>query len=684
MNFVQLLNSNESVLPNAPAIVLPSGTVSYQQFYQKVHAIAKDLPVSDSAKKIVVTTSYDVNCYAAIIAIWLTGNTYIPAGTNQISQTIEKLKPDLLLSNELSSERIKSLNIKNCKYEAKVDFKYRENSIAYILSTSGTTGNPKYIPVSYDNLSCFVDSFLALDPSLNSKDSFLQMSALKFDMSIISTLIPLCLGASIHTIDMEGVRSQEAMQCLLDRSTTICIAPPSAFKLLEPYLNEVQLPHLRHTFFGAEALELSLVSKWLTAAPNSTCTNLYGPSEGGIFATAYTCDGSETDAFIPIGKDCKNSNSMVVDNELWISGKQVFDGYLDSSLTDLAFEERKGQSWYRTGDMVSLTNEGNYVFEGRKDRQLKILGKRIELNGIEAVLNSKLNAKFRATEIQTEYGLSHYGLFTDRKVETQEINKILSSSELPLPKWIRVSEDFVFVNKPCKQENIANLYSLFRESIGYVEFDSFSAVQNEANWPNYIFDIQDLNESLDKIVHQIEKGAIPNSILITDEQLELNEAQIVRLALVPVVVWPLLSCSPQELLPNSFNDKISVSQIGKDELSSWLQLVESNFANQDAELFNALMDRSCELFIASIGTEKAGAAMTYTNQETTGIYHVSVLKNFQKQGVGSALIKACNDAAKTKGSSLTIMQSSNQGLSTWKNIGLKQEGNLYLLKLPIK
>jgi D-alanine--poly(phosphoribitol) ligase subunit 1 len=684
MNFVFLLNSIESAHQTDTAIVFPESLVTYQLFYQRVHAIAHQIGTSNTPKKIIVAASYDLDCYASIIAIWLTGNTYIPSRPGRIRATIQKHNPDILLSNTSPKEDIRWVDNSNCEYEGNVNSTYNGDATAYILSTSGTTGTPKHIPVSYSNLSCFVDSFLSLGVELKSSDSFLQMTEMKFDMSIISTLIPLCIGASIHTIDMEGIKSQEALKCLLDRNTTICIAPPSSIKLLEPYLPELHLPFLKHTFFGAEALETNLVYKWLASAKNSGCTNLYGPSEGGIFATSYTCGDSETGPFIPIGKNCKNINSIIVDGELWISGEQVFKGYSDNSLSEYAFELLEEQTWYKTGDLVELESDGNYVFKGRKDRQIKILGKRVELKGIEELLLKKLNLKTRTTVIQNNLGIIHYGLFTEQSNAIAKVEDILSDNEFPTPRWINEISDLILLDKSPSEQNLANLHSLYRESNKLILNNDYSIVTSCSNWPNYVFNIQDLSHSIATIVTAIKEGKAPNNLLITESQLDVNEIEINNQELVPVSIWPLLSCNPLQLNLNVGNSSALITEIAIEQLEEWLKLVEANFGKQDSSLFERLMKQSCKLFLATMGSKKVGAAMAYTRNGVTGIYHVSVLKSHQKLGVGSGLIKACNAEALANGSVKTIMQSSNQGLSTWENMGLNQKGNLYLLKLPIK
>ncbi|MBL4703287.1 MAG: AMP-binding protein [Flavobacteriales bacterium] len=298
MSFIDLIFQIAKTHPGHLAIKIGDQDITYQAFYQRINSIAAKL---GKDQRILVESTYDLNCYASIIAIWITGNTYVPTSTKEIPNVIDRLKPDLLLTPNKESYTITSLNPAECTSAQIIEPVFNSTATAYILSTSGTTGVPKDIPISYSNLDGFVDSFLDLNCRLSDEDSFLQMAELKYDMSIISFLIPLSIGAAIHTINMDGLRYQEIIKQLTTNQTTVCIVPPSAIRLLAPYFEEINLPNLRYTFFGAEKLDVSLVRQWQKCALNSTTVNLYGPSEGGIFATAFIVNDLNKNP-IPIGQ----------------------------------------------------------------------------------------------------------------------------------------------------------------------------------------------------------------------------------------------------------------------------------------------------------------------------------------------------------------------------------------------
>ena len=204
-----------------------------------------------------------------------------------------------------------------------------ESSAAYVLQTSGTTGSPKEFGTSFEALDAFIDSFHSMGYEFSENDSFLQMAEYRFDMSLISTLIPLTVGASIHQIEMRGIKTMEIIRTLQEKKTTVAILPPSAAKLLKTFEDEITFPELRLTFFGAEKLDAKTVELWRKMAPNSKIVNLYGPSEVAIFSTYFEVDYPAVDP-IPIGRPVKNVEAKISNGELLLSGPQVFAGYTNS------------------------------------------------------------------------------------------------------------------------------------------------------------------------------------------------------------------------------------------------------------------------------------------------------------------------------------------------------------------
>jgi len=131
---------------------------------------------------------------------------------------------------------------------------------------------------------------------------------------------------------------------------------------------------------------------------------------------------------------------------LLISGKQVFSGYIDSTLNKAAFtsitashpdsfeSENRLVKWYKTGDMVTQDENGNFIFIGRKDQQIKLLGQRIELSGIAHIVSSHFYMNAKAVMTKSELDIEHYCLYTSQLIDVDELTTLLQQHDIPLPR----------------------------------------------------------------------------------------------------------------------------------------------------------------------------------------------------------------------------------------------------------
>lgn len=464
-NPILFINKLKNILENHSnntAFHIDGFNYSYQEFYKKVNGIAHKIS-SKSQQKIVVATNNDIETYASIIAIWITGNIYIPLNIDEnrdrLKSTISILSPDLILSSKTvenaSLDTIKTYNTHKLSSTDTFIFPYPHKSdIAYVLFTSGTTGVPKGVTISYQNLDAFVDSFFSLNYNVNENDNFLQMADLTFDMSIISFLTPLCIGAKVTTISNHEIKYLATAEALTTKNITVLITVPSTLQLLQPYYSEINIEQLKYTFVGAEAFYNQTAIAWHKCAPNSEIINLYGPSEGGILTSTYQWGSEQSEEYqgiVSIGKKVKNVNIYLVDEEgniitdkakgeAWIYGNQVFANYLTHSDNEGKFGKisinGNIEQCYKTGDILYRNDEGNLFYCGRKDDQVKIQGQRVELGEIEFYA-SKLSSKFKPVAIcyNQQFGGDKIALFveanTDKTVLLQNLKENLPSYMIP-------------------------------------------------------------------------------------------------------------------------------------------------------------------------------------------------------------------------------------------------------------
>lgn len=279
------------------------------------------------------------------------------------------------------------------------------DSIAYLLFTSGSTGIPKGVTISHRNVTSFLD-YMVNRYNVTESDRFSRMSDLTFDLSVFDMFVAWGAGACVCCPSQKDLVTIDKF--IQDAQLTFWFSVPSTIAFMKQLkmLKPGRFPSLRFSLFCGEPLPVSSAEAWLQAAPNSTLENLYGPTELTIACTLYRWDPARSprDAeigIVPIGYPYPGMNVLVVDEklnevspgeagELLMNGPQMSGGYWkDREKTKAAFVAPPGRTevFYRTGDRVRRpVDNGPLIHLGRRDSQVKVLGYRVELAEIEAVV----------------------------------------------------------------------------------------------------------------------------------------------------------------------------------------------------------------------------------------------------------------------------------------------------------
>ncbi|MFF3084243.1 amino acid adenylation domain-containing protein [Streptomyces nojiriensis] len=282
-------------------------------------------------------------------------------------------------------------------------------SAAYLLYTSGSTGEPKGVVVPHAAAVDFVHGHLALcgaggtggsasGSGSGRTERFLGFASLSFDVSVLDVFGALLSGSTlVLATDTERVDVDRLQALLAEHAVTVADLPPALLPLLDP----AALPALRFLSTGGEAPSGDAVDRW--AADGREVWNAYGPTEAAVSVTMHRVVPPSHGRIPPIGRPMANHRAYVVDpalrllppgatGELCVAGAGLAQGYAgraamtaDRFVPD-PFSGVPGARMYRTGDLVRWSARGELEFLGRVDRQVKINGHRIELGEIEAVL----------------------------------------------------------------------------------------------------------------------------------------------------------------------------------------------------------------------------------------------------------------------------------------------------------
>ncbi len=285
------------------------------------------------------------------------------------------------------------------------------DGVAYLLFTSGSTGNPKGVMVAHRNVTAFVDVMVERY-AITHEDRFSNTFDLTFDLSVFDMFCAWERGACLCV-----PTAQQKMfpgKYVKKQGLTVWFSVPSTGVLMSrlKMLKPGAYPTLRWTLFCGEALPVEIIERFQEAAPGSICENLYGPTELTIACTLYRWDAERSPAeahlgVVPIGEPYPGMEIRVADaslaalprgeaGELLMTGPQTTPGYWrDPERTAKAFVVPPGETrtFYRTGDRVVWPEGKPLLYLGRVDNQIKIQGYRVELGEIEAVLREVSGAE---------------------------------------------------------------------------------------------------------------------------------------------------------------------------------------------------------------------------------------------------------------------------------------------------
>jgi amino acid adenylation domain-containing protein len=483
--------------PERPALEVDGEVLTYEELLRRATAIASTLIAHDRRTGPALTAvfgSRSATTFAGVLGVLLTGHGYVPlnprfpalrnremleragcsavvvdrASVGAATELVAGLREPLLLV--LPDEREAHVDQRLTPHrvvgtEDRSDGLARSETAredpAYLLFTSGSTGKPKGVLVTHGNVRAFLD---AVDDryDLSETDRLSQLFDITFDLSVFDLFAAwehgacVCCPAASQLLKPSDFVRQSAL--------TVWFSVPSVAMFLQRLgaLRSGAFPELRLSLFCGEALPAELATAWTEAAPNSVVENLYGPTEATVACTAYRWERAskpEGSGLVPIGRAFGETVTRVVDEflrdappgetgQLLLSGPQVVKGYWDDeAATARSFVQVQSVGdAYLTGDrVVQSAADGPLNYVGRLDSQIKILGHRVELEEVEAVLRTECSAEVIAVGWpRTASGAAGIVAFVaDPSVDRVALLRRLSARlpEYMIPRELRLVED---------------------------------------------------------------------------------------------------------------------------------------------------------------------------------------------------------------------------------------------------
>jgi amino acid adenylation domain-containing protein/thioester reductase-like protein len=426
----QLFEAQVDRTPDAIAVRFEGQSLTYRALNERANLVAHHLQsLGVSPEKLVgIYLDRSPAMVVALLGVLKAGGAYVPLDPDfpqeRVAMMLADSQPLVLLTEERLRDTLPALDSR----VVSMDGDWEEiaqgrttnlvsgvsgDDLAYLIYTSGSTGIPKGVQIPHRAMVNFLIAMEA-EPGLTEDDLLLAVTTLSFDIAVLELFLPLVVGACVEVVSREiasdGARLREKLAA---SGATVMQATPATWRLLlEAGWQGDHRPITRggskdsapvgmglKILCGGEALPRDLAEKLL--ARGAEVWNMYGPTETTVWSTIYRVPSGSGP--IPVGRPIANTQVYVLDHarqpvpvgvvgELYIGGDGVARGYRNRpELTAERFIQDPFRSdpharLYRTGDLARLRADGNLIFLGRMDHQVKVRGFRIELGEIEAAL----------------------------------------------------------------------------------------------------------------------------------------------------------------------------------------------------------------------------------------------------------------------------------------------------------
>ncbi|MDB6109056.1 MAG: amino acid adenylation domain protein [Pedosphaera sp.] len=421
--FHEAIEARAFATPAAVALVCGDEQITYQELNERASQLARYLQRLEVGPEVLVGVCLDVSLemVVALLGVLKAGGAYVPLDPGypkeRLAFMLEDAQARVLLTQQklavtFASSKTTVVCLDDGTTRAAIDdpqapeiaCKAAPDNLAYVLYTSGSTGQPKGVMVTHRNILNFfagMDQHLGKEPGV-----WLAVTSISFDISVLEQFWTLARGFKVVLQRREeNLASAVAHQITRHRITHLQCTPSMAEMLTRDGEARQTLGSLRKLLLGGEALSPELLQQIDTSGE---ILNMYGPTETTVWSTVHKVD--KRARRIPIGRPIANTEIYILDRhlqplpigvpgELFIGGAGVARGYLKRNELTVEkfiphpFKAGSGARLYRTGDRARYLADGAIEFLGRLDQQVKLRGFRIELGEIEAALRQHAGVK---------------------------------------------------------------------------------------------------------------------------------------------------------------------------------------------------------------------------------------------------------------------------------------------------
>jgi amino acid adenylation domain-containing protein len=420
LSVVDFIREKARLQPDAPAVEDHGRVMSFRELDRQSDLVAAELLNRGLRveEPVVTLTAMSPEFLAGILGILKAGGCYFPIATDTPAKRLEFLLADcrarFALSDATNKEQLKNWSgttldlARVLAHPGSADntpvVPSNPNRVAYLLYTSGSTGQPKGVQIEHHSLTNFVCHYLR-HFNLGPEDRSSMLAYIAFDVSVSDIWPVLCAGGTV-VIPPKGILSNPdgLIRWLDKQEITLSFVPTGLMEILftRPWPQQMKL---RYLVTGGDRL------RGRPPETSFTVINGYGPTESTVFATMAVVKPHDASGRPPpIGIPLDNVTAYVLDEnlqllpvgepgELYLGGAQLARGYLGrpeltrERFVPDPFSGRPGARMYRTGDHARWLPDGELEFLGRKDDQIQIRGYRVELGEIEALLFAHQSVK---------------------------------------------------------------------------------------------------------------------------------------------------------------------------------------------------------------------------------------------------------------------------------------------------